>query len=69
MDIDTFLLQFSVFLFNTKTYIAISPLPNEQKIIVLSSLEFSRDIIEKIRIKEGEEEALYYLKEMKNIFK
>ena len=69
MDIETFLLQFTLFLFNSQTQLAISPLPNDTEVITLGALNFARDLIERIRIVEGEEKALFYLNELKKMIK
>ncbi|WP_314722202.1 DUF2750 domain-containing protein [Haemophilus pittmaniae] len=69
MDVETFLLQFTLFLFNSQTQIAISPHPDDTEVITLGALNFARDLIEKIREVEGEDKALFYLNELKKIIK
>ncbi|WP_439295109.1 DUF2750 domain-containing protein [Lonepinella sp. BR2882] len=69
MDVETFLLQFTVFLFNSQTQLTISPMPKDEQMISQNTLAFARDLIEIIRLEQGEEKALYYLNELKNIIK
>ncbi|WP_439235014.1 DUF2750 domain-containing protein [Lonepinella koalarum] len=69
MDVETFLLQFTVFLFNSQTQLTISPMPTDEQMIAQNALAFARDLIEVIRVEQGEEKALYYLGELKKIIK
>ncbi|WP_439291141.1 DUF2750 domain-containing protein [Lonepinella koalarum] len=69
MDVETFLLQFTVFLFNSQTQLVISPTPNDEQMIIQNALAFARDLIEVIRVEQSEEKALYYLGELKKIIK
>ncbi|WP_044470261.1 DUF2750 domain-containing protein [Mannheimia massilioguelmaensis] len=67
MDIETFILQFSFFLFNSQTNVAVSPLPSDTEMLVQNSLAFTRDLIETIRADVSEEKAVFYLQEVKKL--